>query len=149
MDAIFDKKAQGTHFLLLLLLVVCRAVVQLLTVYRSAEENLGLSLSLSLSAAANPPTKHMGDRSNGEVLMLEAPPCYGGSSSSNAEIIDALPYIDDDYGDPRVKLEVDRLVEDEMRRSSKKPTDFLKDFPPLPNSNFQASLSPPTPTLGF
>lgn len=81
--------------------------------------------------------------------MLEAPPSYGGSSSSNAEIIDALPYIDDDYGDPRVKLEVDRIVEDEMRRSSKKPTDFLKDFPPLPNSNFQASLSPPTPTLGF
>ncbi|KAJ1437815.1 Pre-mRNA-splicing factor SPF27 [Sesbania bispinosa] len=80
----------------------------------------------------------MGDRSNGEVLMLEAPPSYGrASSSSDAEIIDALPYIDDDYGDPRVKLEVDRLVEDEMRRSSKKPADFLKDFPPLPTFNFE------------
>lgn len=69
--------------------------------------------------------------------MLEAPPSYGRATSSDAEIIDALPYIDDDYADPRVKLEVDRLVEDEMRRSSKKPTDFLKDFPPLPDFNFE------------
>lgn len=67
-----------------------------------------------------------------DVLMLEAPP-----SSSPAEIIDALPYIDDDYGDPKVKEEVDRLVEEEMRRSSKKPSDFLKGLPPLPNFNFQ------------
>lgn len=74
--------------------------------------------------------------SNGDVLMLEAPPSYGRSSHSDAEIIDALPYIDDDYSDPRVKIEVDRLVEEEMRRSSKKPADFLKDFPPLPSSNF-------------
>ncbi|BAT72654.1 pre-mRNA-splicing factor SPF27 homolog [Vigna umbellata] len=79
----------------------------------------------------------MAERSNGEVLMLEAPPSYGKPTSSDAEIIDALPYIDDDYADPRVKLEVDRLVEDEMRRSFKKPTDFLKDFPPLPSSNFE------------
>ncbi|KAL5075926.1 hypothetical protein RYX36_014910 [Vicia faba] len=80
----------------------------------------------------------MGDRSNGDVLMLEAPPSYGSrSSNSDAEIIDALPYIDDDYSDPRVKFEVDRLVEEEMRRSSKKPADFLKDFPPLPTFNFQ------------
>ncbi|XP_073039961.1 pre-mRNA-splicing factor SPF27 homolog [Primulina eburnea] len=67
-----------------------------------------------------------------DVLMLEAPP-----SSSPAEIIDALPYIDDDYGDPTVKEEVDRLVEEEMRRSSKKPSDFLKGLPPLPKFNFQ------------
>ncbi|CAI8611017.1 unnamed protein product [Vicia faba] len=80
----------------------------------------------------------MGDRSNGDVLMLEAPPSYGSrSSNSDAEIIDALPYIDDDYNNPRVKFEVDRLVEEEMRRSSKKPADFLKDFPPLPTFNFQ------------
>jgi len=82
----------------------------------------------------------MAEQSNGEVLMLEAPPSYGKPTSSDAEIIDALPYIDDDYADPRVKLEVDRLVEDEMRRSSKKPTDFLKDFPPLPSSNFEVLL---------
>ncbi|KAG5024603.1 hypothetical protein AAZX31_08G050200 [Glycine max] len=79
----------------------------------------------------------MADGSSGEILMLEAPASYGRSSDSDAEIIDALPYIDDDYADPRVKLEVDRLVEDEMRRSTKKPTDFLNDFPPLPNSIFQ------------
>lgn len=84
----------------------------------------------------------MGDRSNGDVLMLEAPPSYGSrSTNSDAEIIDALPYIDDDYSDPRVKIEVDRLVEEEMRRSSKKPADFLKDFPPLPTFNFQVYQS--------
>lgn len=77
---------------------------------------------------------------NGEVLMLEAPPQPSGPmwpGLSNAEIIDALPYIDDDYGNPRVKEEVDRMVEEEMRRSSKKPADFLKDLPPLPKFNFE------------
>ena len=86
--------------------------------------------------------------SNGDVLMLEAPPSYGSSSHSDAEIIDALPYIDDDYSDPRVKIEVDRLVEEEMRRSSKKPADFLKDFPPLPSSNFQVTTQTLSPS-GF
>ncbi|KAK4486104.1 hypothetical protein RD792_008772 [Penstemon davidsonii] len=69
---------------------------------------------------------------NHDILMLEAPP-----SAPEAYIIDALPYIDDDYGDPTVKEEVDRLVEEEMRRSTKKPSDFLKDLPPLPTSKFQ------------
>lgn len=75
----------------------------------------------------------------GDILMLEAPPPSEQKSyrSIGAEIIDSLPYIDDDYGDPRVKEEVDRLVEDEMRRSSKKPSDFLKDIPPLPKNPFQ------------
>ncbi|XP_044477169.1 pre-mRNA-splicing factor SPF27 homolog [Mangifera indica] len=72
---------------------------------------------------------------NGDVLMLEAPP--DASRPWNAEIIDALPYIDDDYGDSRVKDEVDRMVEQEMRRSSKKPSDFLKDLPPLAKFSFQ------------
>lgn len=70
--------------------------------------------------------------------MLEAPPSqptWAGASS--AEIIDALPYIDDDYGDPKIKEEVDRLVEEEMRKSSKRPSDFLKDLPPLPKFNFE------------
>ncbi|XP_015882890.1 pre-mRNA-splicing factor SPF27 homolog [Ziziphus jujuba] len=83
----------------------------------------------------------MANNNNGEILMLEAPPQQPtGPSwrpSANAEIIDALPYIDDDYGNPVVKKEVDRLVEEEMRRSFKKPNDFLKDLPPLPKSNFQ------------
>ncbi|KAL7223316.1 hypothetical protein ACSBR1_024888 [Camellia fascicularis] len=81
---------------------------------------------------------------SGDILMLEAPPRPASSEqacrpwwSTGAEIIDALPYIDDDYGYPKVKEEVDRLVEDEMRRSSKKPSDFLNDLPPLPSFNFQ------------
>lgn len=65
--------------------------------------------------------------------MLEAPPQKTGPS----EMIDALPYIDEDYGDQTVKEEVDRLVEEEMRRSVKKPADFLKDLPPLPTFDFQ------------
>lgn len=72
---------------------------------------------------------------NTDILMLEAPP--QSAPAPVAEIIDALPYIDDDYGNPIVKEEVDRLVEEEMRRSSKKPSDFLKDLPPLPTFNFQ------------
>lgn len=80
---------------------------------------------------------------NGDVLMLEAPP--DASRPWNAEIIDSLPYIDDDYADPRVKLEVDRMVEEEMRRSSKKPSDFLKDLPPLAKYNLQVQISPTKP----
>nr|AAD32567.1 NT3 [Nicotiana tabacum] len=45
---------------------------------------------------------------NGDVLMLAGPPESVGVCSS-AEVIDALPYIDDDYGDPKVKEEVDRF----------------------------------------
>ncbi|XP_022721334.1 pre-mRNA-splicing factor SPF27 homolog [Durio zibethinus] len=76
---------------------------------------------------------------SGEILMLEAPPTPARpwASASNAETLDALPYIDDDYGNPKVKEEVDRLVEEEMRRSTKKPADFLKDLPPLPRFTFQ------------
>ncbi|KAJ8553467.1 hypothetical protein K7X08_024145 [Anisodus acutangulus] len=74
---------------------------------------------------------------DGDVLMLEAPPEYRPAVCSSAEVIDALPYIDDDYGDPSVKEEVDRLVEEEMHRSSKKPSDFLKNLPPLRKFNFE------------
>ncbi|XP_054821870.1 pre-mRNA-splicing factor SPF27 homolog [Prosopis cineraria] len=79
----------------------------------------------------------MADQNDGEILMLEAPPSYARPRASDAEIIDALPYIDVDYADPRVKADVDRLVEEEMRRSSKKPADFLKDLPPPPKFNFE------------
>ncbi|CAA2993715.1 pre-mRNA-splicing factor SPF27 homolog [Olea europaea subsp. europaea] len=73
--------------------------------------------------------------SGGDILMLQAPPT--AVVTRTEELIDALPYIDDDYGNPIVKEEVDRLVEEEMRRSSKKPSDFLKDLPPLQKSKFQ------------
>lgn len=48
--------------------------------------------------------------------MLEAPPSAAEQQrwreAPDAELVDALPYIDDDYGNPRVKVEVDRLVEE-------------------------------------
>lgn len=72
--------------------------------------------------------------------MLEAPPdaaLEGWSAVRGDEDIDALPYIDEDYGNPRVKAEVDRLVEEEMRRSVKKPADFLRDLPPMPKFDFE------------
>lgn len=84
---------------------------------------------------------------NGDVLMLEAAPeaapeaARPWASAANAEVIDALPYIDDDYGNPLIKSEVDRLVEEEMRRSSKKPADFLKDLPPLPKFDFKVNFT--------
>lgn len=75
---------------------------------------------------------------NGEkVLLLDAPPSSRPSWSSSAAQIDALPYIDDEYGDPKVKAEVDRLIEEEMRCSSKKPSDYLKDLPPVAKFNFE------------
>ncbi|XP_023518986.1 pre-mRNA-splicing factor SPF27 homolog [Cucurbita pepo subsp. pepo] len=80
------------------------------------------------------------NNNSGDILMLEAPPQPSQPAwrvSADAEVIDALPYIDDDYADPRVKAEVDRLVEEEMRRSSKRPADFLKDLPPLPKFKFE------------
>ncbi|KAF5730328.1 hypothetical protein HS088_TW20G00701 [Tripterygium wilfordii] len=81
----------------------------------------------------------MATGNNGDILMLEAALDFSRpwSSSAIAEVIDALPYIDEDYGNPSVKAEVDRLVEEELRRSSKKPADFLKDLPPLPKLNFE------------
>ncbi|KAK9091730.1 hypothetical protein Sjap_024907 [Stephania japonica] len=76
---------------------------------------------------------------NGDILMLEAPPETGPSWRvlSGGVFIDALPYIDEDYGDPNVKQAVDRLVEEEMQRSTKKPADFLKNLPPMPKSSFE------------
>ncbi|KAF0897926.1 hypothetical protein E2562_001631 [Oryza meyeriana var. granulata] len=77
-----------------------------------------------------------------EVLMLEAPPssCPAGApwrAPPDAEAVDALPYIDGDYGDEAVKREVDRMVEEEMRRGRRKPADFLRDLPPVPAIGFE------------
>ncbi|KAK1384097.1 Pre-mRNA-splicing factor like [Heracleum sosnowskyi] len=70
---------------------------------------------------------------DGDVLMLEAPPSSRPSWSTGADVIDALPYIDDEY----VKEEVDRMIQKEMRLSAKKPSDFLKQLPPIPSFNLQ------------
>ncbi|CAN6584849.1 unnamed protein product [Malus baccata var. baccata] len=81
-----------------------------------------------------------GNGGSHDVLMLEAPPSEGPAwpgPLTNAETIDALPYIDDDYANPDVKREVDRMVEEELRRTAKKPADFLKELPPLPKPNFK------------
>ena len=68
--------------------------------------------------------------------MLEAPP-PSEPAAPDAEAVDALPYIDGDYGDAAVKREVDRLVEEEMRRGKRKPADFLRDLPPVPTAGFE------------
>ncbi|CAN6717443.1 unnamed protein product [Malus baccata var. baccata] len=81
-----------------------------------------------------------GNGGSHDVLMLEAPPPEGPAwpgPLTNAETIDALPYIDDDYANPEVKREVDRMVEEELRRTAKKPADFLKELPHLPKPNFK------------
>jgi pre-mRNA-splicing factor SPF27 len=80
----------------------------------------------------------MASLSTREVLMLEAPASgVPWRAPPDAETVDALPYIDGDYGDPAVKREVDRLVEEEMRRAQRKPADFLRDLPRVPSAGFQ------------
>jgi pre-mRNA-splicing factor SPF27 len=88
----------------------------------------------------------MASSSTREVLMLEAPPPSDPAlapwrAPPDAEAVDALPYIDGDYGDPAVKREVDRLVEEEMRRGQRKPADFLRDLPPVPTVGFEVQTS--------
>lgn len=85
----------------------------------------------------------------GDILMLEAPPSSRPAWSTGAEVIDALPYIDEEYGDPQVKRDVDRLVEEEMARSSKKPSDFLKDLPPVPIFNLKVTFLPSVTVIFF
>lgn len=70
---------------------------------------------------------------DGNVLMLEAPPSSRPSWSTGADVIDALPYIDDEYD----KEQVDVMIQKEMRMSSKKPSDFLKQLPPIPSFSLQ------------
>eukprot|EP00775_Hariotina_reticulata_P005887 gene5887-6128_t len=50
-------------------------------------------------------------------------------------LIDALAYIDPLT--PDVKQQIDKLVEEEMRRSSKRPADYLKELPPMPAVKFE------------
>ncbi|XP_024384036.1 pre-mRNA-splicing factor SPF27 homolog [Physcomitrium patens] len=78
-----------------------------------------------------------------DVLMIEAAP--GAKEIEQAkwrngaldDTVDALPYIDHDYADPKVKAEVDKMIAEEMRLSSKKPSDFLAELPPVPSINAQ------------
>jgi pre-mRNA-splicing factor SPF27 len=59
----------------------------------------------------------------------------GPSWRSGEELIDALPYIDPLA--PDVKRQVESLIEEEMRRSTKRPADYLKDLPAMPAMKFE------------
>ncbi|KAG6550200.1 hypothetical protein Mapa_008160 [Marchantia paleacea] len=73
-----------------------------------------------------------------DVLMLEAPPTQGRwRNGVMDDSVDALPYIDHDYANAQLKAEVDKLIEEEMRNSTKRPADFLADLPPAPVLDFE------------
>lgn len=76
------------------------------------------------------------------ALLLEAPSPSSsvGVAVKKAAIVDALPYIDDEYGKPSVKADVGLLVEEELRRRIKSPAHFLLDLPKLPTSKFPVLL---------
>ncbi|KAF8062947.1 MOS4 [Scenedesmus sp. PABB004] len=79
----------------------------------------------------------MSSKPAGAPLALE----YHGRAAAvghwrrGQELIDALAYIDPLT--PDVKSAVDALIEEEMRRSAKRPADYLKDLPPVPAPKFE------------
>lgn len=66
---------------------------------------------------------------------------YHGASQTQGlwrkhqELIDALAYIDPLT--PEVKQQVDKLIEEEMRRSTQRPQDYLNKLPPMPAARFE------------
>lgn len=89
-----------------------------------------------------PPVMAARDSGRGEVLMLEGPADgkRGWRDSDAGQLVDALPYYDSEYEDPKVKAEVEAMILEEMRRSAKKPADYLKELPPPPT--FRAEENP-------
>lgn len=59
----------------------------------------------------------------------------GSGWRKGQELIDALPYID--LLSPEVKRKVEQLIEEELARSSKKPSDYLKELPPIAPPKFE------------
>eukprot|EP00271_Cylindrocystis_brebissonii_P004975 TRINITY_DN16932_c0_g1_i1.p1 TRINITY_DN16932_c0_g1~~TRINITY_DN16932_c0_g1_i1.p1 ORF type:complete len:249 (+),score=53.32 TRINITY_DN16932_c0_g1_i1:194-940(+) len=57
---------------------------------------------------------------------------YSWRNARSEELIDALPYFDQEYEDAAVKAEVKRLIQEEMKRGTKRPSDFFKSLPPAP-----------------
>lgn len=51
------------------------------------------------------------------------------------DLVDALAYIDPLT--PDVKQQVDKLIEEEMRRSTLKPQDYLNKLPAMPPAKFE------------
>ena len=77
-----------------------------------------------------------------KLLTLEGPEVEKGSWRNRRaeELIDALPYFDKEYEDPQYKDEVQRLIQEEMKRSVKKPASFLADLPVAPVANFAVRM---------
>uniref|UniRef100_A0A7R9VI47 Pre-mRNA-splicing factor SPF27 n=1 Tax=Chlamydomonas euryale TaxID=1486919 RepID=A0A7R9VI47_9CHLO len=72
-----------------------------------------------------------------KVLAIEG---AGGSSGFSAwrkdeHLVDALPYVDGLT--PQAKRIVDELIDAEVRRSTKRPADYLREMPPLPASRLE------------
>lgn len=84
-----------------------------------------------------------------EVLLLEgARPAWRVGGGEAQQLVDALPYFDKEYEDAAVRAEVNRLVQEEMRRSRKRPADFLKELPPVPPLRPEVQTQPPLCLLG-
>ncbi|KAI8466280.1 MAG: breast carcinoma amplified sequence 2 [Monoraphidium minutum] len=64
-----------------------------------------------------------------KVLAIEA------TRRPGEDLVDALPYIDPLT--PDIKKQVEALIEAEMRTSSKRPADYLKELPALPPAKFE------------
>jgi hypothetical protein len=64
-----------------------------------------------------------------KVLAIES------AKRPGEELIDALPYIDPLT--PDIKKQVESLIEAEMRNSTKRPADYLKELPALPPAKFE------------
>jgi pre-mRNA-splicing factor SPF27 len=72
----------------------------------------------------------------GKALQLAAYAHGEGTGWRKGQgLIDALPYVDGLSA--AEKQQVDALIEDEMRRSSKRPADYLQELPPVPEPNYR------------
>ena len=71
------------------------------------------------------------------VLALEGT-AHGQAAGwrKGEDLIDALPYID--ALDPALKKTVDELIEEEMKKSTKKPADYLREMPAMPSGSLES-----------
>lgn len=70
-----------------------------------------------------------------QLLALDSAPAGQAAGWRKGEnLIDALPYVD--VLTPEEKVNVDRLIQEEMKNSSQRPAAYLKDLPPPYQLNF-------------
>lgn len=70
-----------------------------------------------------------------QPLALDSAPAGQAAGWRKGEdLIDALPYVD--RLTPEEKMNVDRLIQEEMKNSSQRPAAYLKDLPPAYQLNF-------------